>query len=139
MDHFGEPVTKIHAKRTATRIWSLEDDDTSKSDERLVKDANDVTFVDPENLLVADSSGHGLFLVKTGSCEDWTTVSKADDSGKKGSSIRDNMADDLLEVNQDYRGHKYSRILTDEIWPNCLVVTGDLKIRLTDRKSKVIS
>ena len=139
MDLFGEPVVKNHAKRTAARIWSLEDDETSRSDNRLVKDANDVTFVDSENLLVADSSGHGLFLVKAEACEDQAALSTADDSDIKGTSIRDTLADDGLEANQEYRSRKYAKISTDEIWPNCLVVTKDFKIRLTDRKTKVIT
>lgn len=51
------------------------------------------------------------------------------------SSLKGNSSNDASSY--DGRGYDHSVLLQEQMWPSCLVVTKDGKVRLSDRKNKV--
>ncbi|ESN95971.1 hypothetical protein HELRODRAFT_178890 [Helobdella robusta] len=176
-------------KRTihATEFWSLEssrkshnnnnsnnnnnnsNNNNKNNNNSLIQVPSDVKFFRDTNFLVADSVGHGVFLLSP--VDDGETFARVpcgeedsddrdclrvdDEDTKNREDIRyardntftekknnlnripdNNSSNDKLSGKID--GYFYKKLFHEKIWPNCLVVLLDNKVRLTDRKTKSI-
>ena len=89
----------------AKLVWQLADtgptDDPSGA-KAILKNPTDVTFLDDEHFIVADSEGHRLPVY-------------------------------------DLTGREVAVLCENQVWPNCITVSRDGRIVVTDRKDKQVT
>ena len=150
-----EGVDRSKIKVLATKTWQCLSSDTPHSPTtaspsvnppssiQVLKNPSDVDFINDSDFIVCDSDQHciHLFSLKEGPAEEEGEggggggQEEWEDKYVSGDKVETIRQESTEEVGVQCYDHKV--LLSEKVWPSCVVVTREGRVRVSDRKNKV--